>query len=157
MIGPIHTKKSLHQEKRHLIDEWSGFIFENVIGGEKPMIDIVLQEFEKDHLTGLIFPDDPNVCGLSVNREIAVRLSEKMNFKTGLPENALNFPVGGMFWARSRALKPLFDLNLDWGDYPEEPVPDEGTMLHAIERIIPSVVKATGFREAVNYVKGVSW
>ncbi len=156
VIGHIHTKKSVHQEKRHLIDEWSNFLFENVIGGRKPMIDVALQAFEKDPLMGLIYPDDPSIFGWMDNRDTALGLMMKMKLESSLPENAFNFPVGTMFWARPEALKPLFDLKLDWADYPEEPLPDDGTMLHAIERIIPSVVKATGFREAVTYVKGVS-
>lgn len=156
VIGHIHTKKSFHQEKRHLIDEWSNFLFENVIGGKNPMIDVALLEFEKDPLIGLIYPDDPSVFGWMDNRDIAIGLMQRMGLPHNLSLNSINFPVGTMFWARPKALKPLFDLNLDWGDYPEEPVPDDGTMLHAIERIIPSVVKEMGFREAVTYVKGVS-
>lgn len=156
VIGHVHTKKSLHQEKRHLIDDWCNFLFENMIGGKKPMIDIILRAFEEDAGKGLIYADDPNVFGWMDNRDIALGLIKKMKLESSLPENAFNFPVGTMFWARSEALKPLFDLKLDWADYPEEPLPDDGTMLHAIERIIPSVVKATGFREAVTYVKGVS-
>jgi hypothetical protein len=156
VIGHIHTKKSFHQEKRHLIDEWSNFLFENVIGGKNPMIDVALQEFEKDPLVGLIYPDDPSIFGWMGNRDIAIGLMQRMGLSHNLSLNSINFPVGTMFWARPKALKPLFDLNLDWGDYPEEPVPDDGTMLHAIERIIPLVVKEMGFREAVTYVKGVS-
>jgi len=46
------------------------------------------------------------------------------------------FLVGTMFWARSEAMKPLIHLNLQWEDYPEEPIPIDGSMLHALERII---------------------
>lgn len=156
VVGHVHTKKSLYQEKRSLIDQWSSFLYENSIGGKKPMIDIVLQSFEKDPLKGIIYPDDPNVFGWTNNKEIALGLMERMQLKSKLSGDAINFPVGTMFWARPEALKPLFDLKLEWSDYPEEPLPDDGTMLHAIERIIPSVVKEMGFREAVTYVKGVS-
>jgi lipopolysaccharide biosynthesis protein len=50
-----------------------------------------------------------------------------------------------MFWARVDALKPFFDLNLSWDDYPEEPLPCDGTMLHALERLIPAVVRNQGY------------
>lgn len=156
VIGHVHTKKSLHQEKRHLIDDWCSFLFENMIGGKKPMIDIVLHAFEKDAGKGLIYPDDPSVWGWMDNRDVAMGLMTRMGLSDNLLKKSINFPVGTMFWARSEGLKPLFDLKLDWSDYPTEPLPNDGTMLHAIERIIPLVVKEMGFREAVSYVKGVS-
>lgn len=156
VIGHVHTKKSIHQEKRHLIDDWCSFLFENMIGGKKPMIDIVLHAFEKDVGKGLIYADDPNIFGWMDNRDIAMGLMKKMGLSDRLDKQHINFPVGTMFWARPEALKPLFDLKLDWTDYPAEPLPNDGTMLHAIERIIPSVVKEMGYREAVTYVKGVS-
>ena len=59
-----------------------------------------------------------------------------MNIKTQLDKN-LNFPVGTMFWCRSEKLSTLINMELTWNDYPKEPIPIDGTMLHAIERIIP--------------------
>jgi lipopolysaccharide biosynthesis protein len=58
----------------------------------------------------------------------------------------INFPVGTMFWARTKALKPLFDLNLSWSDYPDEPLPYDGSMLHAIERILPIIIGKNSFK-----------
>jgi lipopolysaccharide biosynthesis protein len=62
-----------------------------------------------------------------------------------------------MFWARPRALAPLFGLRLDWGDYPEEPVPIDGTMIHALERLLPFAAGHAGFRYATTHVPGVTW
>jgi lipopolysaccharide biosynthesis protein len=61
-----------------------------------------------------------------------------------------------MFWARVESLRPLFDLKLTWDDYPNEPVPRDGTLLHAIERIFPQVVSSTGKTIAVTHVPGVT-
>ena len=67
-----------------------------------------------------------------------------------------NFPVGSMFWARTAALRPLLELGLGWDDFPEEPVPYDGSLLHAIERLLPFVVEGAGFRNAVTHVPGVT-
>lgn len=67
----------------------------------------------------------------------------------------IDFPAGSMFWARSQALLPLFDLGLGWDDYPEEPVPHDGTILHALERLVPVVVESRGFRVAVTHIPGI--
>ena len=155
VVGHIHTKKSLHHENRRLIDQWREFLLENVLGGRKPMIDVILEALERDPNLGLVFPDDPHVIGWMSNREIARDLMQRMELLNDLPDKFINFPIGTMFWARTQILKPLFDLKLDWSDYPEEPIPPDGTMLHAIERILPMLSEHSGYRNAVTYVKGV--
>jgi lipopolysaccharide biosynthesis protein len=62
-----------------------------------------------------------------------------------------------MFWARTKALMPLFDLKLGWDDYPEEPVPIDGTLLHAIERLLPFAARHAGYQYATTHVPGVTW
>ena len=49
-----------------------------------------------------------------------------------------------MFWARVHALKPLLTLALDWTDFPEEPVPIDGTVAR-IERLLPFVAQHAGY------------
>jgi lipopolysaccharide biosynthesis protein len=61
-----------------------------------------------------------------------------------------------MFWARTKALAPLFDLNLGWNDYPEEPVPYDGTILHAFERLLPFIARHAGYRFATTHIPGVT-
>jgi lipopolysaccharide biosynthesis protein len=45
---------------------------------------------------------------------------------------------------------------LTWGDYPLEPAPYDGSILHAIERMLPFIAESAGFRSAVTYVAGVT-
>lgn len=155
VIGHFHVKKSLDYKNRNLIENWINFLSENMLGGKKPMIDVILHAMEQDPGLGLVFPDDPHVIGWTGNRDRAASLMKRMGLKTGLPERFINFPVGTMFWARPQALKPLFDLNLDWSHYPEEPIPPDGTMLHAIERILPMISEQSGYRNAVTCIRGV--
>ena len=68
-----------------------------------------------------------------------------------------DFPGGTMFWARPEALKLLFDLGLDGNDYPDEPVPLDGTILHAIERLLPFVARQAGYRLLTTHVPDVTW
>ena len=70
--------------------------------------------------------------------------------------HSIDFPIGTMFWARPAALKPLFDLGLGWDDYPEEPVPIDGTMLHALERLVPVIATHAGFGLMTTHVPGVT-
>jgi lipopolysaccharide biosynthesis protein len=104
----------------------------------------------------LVFPDDPHILGWGKNLPYAVSLAQRLGVSEPLPRNTFNFPVGSMFWARTAALRPLFELGLSWDDYPEEPVPYDGSLLHAIERILPFVAESAGFRSAVTHVSGVT-
>jgi lipopolysaccharide biosynthesis protein len=42
-------------------------------------------------------------------------------------------------------------------DYPPEPLPHDGTILHAIERLLPFVARHAGCRFATTHVPGVTW
>jgi hypothetical protein len=155
VIGHVHTKKSLEYGNRYVIENWVNFLFENMIGGRKPMIDVILNAMEADPRLGLVYPSDPHVIGWMGNMDQATKILASMGLAAALPIKHIDFPVGTMFWARPGALKPLFDLRLNWSDYPQEPILADGTMLHAIERILPIVSDLEGYRKAVTHVRGV--
>ena len=107
-----------------------------------------------DPTLGLVFPDDPNVVGWTGNLPFAEDIGARLGLRDFPVE--FNFPVGTMFWARPGALAPLMGLGMQWDDYPAEPLGYDGTKLHAIERLVPFVARASGFRCAVTHVPGVT-
>jgi lipopolysaccharide biosynthesis protein len=127
---------------------------ENLLGGKAPMADIILNAMTQDERIGMVFPDDPHVLSWGKNRSYADDLGRRLNLPA-LPEE-INFPIGSMFWSRVSALEALFNLKLSWDDYPQEPLPADGSILHAIERLLPSIVIASGRTIAVTNVPGVS-
>lgn len=58
-------------------------------------------------------------------------------------------PYGSVFWFRPKALAPLFDHGWQHSDFPPEPLPQDGTISHAIERIYPFVAQSAGYYPAV--------
>lgn len=156
LVGHIHTKKSKDFNTPLAARNWSDFLFENLLGGEAPMGDLVLGRMAADPTIGLVFPDDPHAVGWDENRECAALLAKRMGIASPLPGQWLNFPVGTMFWARTAALKPLWNLAFTWQDYPVEPLPYDGTTLHAIERLLPLVAESAGYRNAVTHVPGIT-
>lgn len=153
IIGHVHTKKTSGFDIE-IIDRWRNFLLENLLGGTYKMADIIINRMTMDESIGLVFPDNPGVVGWDKNLPIAKQLAEKLHINP-LPKY-FNFPVGTMFWARVEAIRPLFKLNLTYEDYPEEPLPCDGTILHAIERLLPFIAMKEGYRNVLTNVKGIT-
>ena len=156
VVGQVHTKKSAHVTDRPVVEAWIDFLLENVLGGKHggAMLDSILSAMASNLSVGIVFPDDPNVMSWTGNRKHAEKIASRM--KVGpLPEQ-FNFPIGSMFWVRSAILKKFVELELAWADYEREPLPADGTMVHAIERLFGVVPPAMGMTCAVTNVRGVT-
>jgi hypothetical protein len=159
IIGHVHGKRSLHAGggiDPFFGERWREFLWQNLIGDRHPMMDIVLARLAGDETLGIVFPEDPYLHGWDDNRATAEGLAARMGMTDPLPPY-FDFPAGTIFWARTVGLKPLFDLRLGWEDYPREPAANDGTILNAIERLLPFVVRHAGYRFATTHVSGVTW
>lgn len=156
IVGHLHAKRSLHTGDSLLGERWREFLWQHLLGGLYPMMDTVIEHFSTNHDIGIVFADDPHLSDWDSNREVAERLAQQMGWTRPLP-SYFDFPVGTMFWVRPEAFEPIWRLNLSWHDYPEEPLPIDGSMLHALERMLPSVVQEAGFRYATTFIAGVTW
>lgn len=157
IIGHLHTKKSPHVADTGVVAAWSNFLLENMLGGPSggAMLDRILTKMAADPDVGIAYPDDPNVMGWKENegaaRHIAKRLKiEKLPFQ-------FNFPMGTMFWIRNNVLEHFVSLDLDWSDFPAEPLPHhDGTILHALERLFGIVPPIMDMKTIVTNVRGVT-
>lgn len=126
----------------------------------KEYVSNVINKFAEDDKIGILAPPVPMFgeyypavsgygCGWGINYHLCKDLAERLNITLHLDENkAPTAPYGSIFWFRVDALKPLFDLNLTYEDFPEEPVPCDGTISHAIERIHPYIAQSKGYYAA---------
>jgi hypothetical protein len=162
VVGHLHTKKTAVFKDESIGKDWHAFLMENLLGGlsggKSNMADIIIGHLATDPSIGVIFPDDPNaepyVVGWGRNKPYAETLGSQLGLNA-LPENLL-FPVGTMFWAKVEALLPIFNLGLDWQDYPAEPLPYDGSILHSLERLLPLVSSRRGFRSVLTNVAGIT-
>ena len=156
LIGHLHGKRSPEIDHGRVGGPWREFLWQHLAGGRHPMLDVIVDRFATDESLGLVFAADPHQSDWDANLALATALAERMGIEGALPP-FFDFPVGTMFWARPRALRPLFDLKLGWEDYPEEPVPVDGTLLHTLERLLPFAACRAGYRFAMTWVPGVTW
>jgi Rhamnan synthesis protein F/Glycosyl transferases group 1 len=151
VVGHFHGKRSPHVDKE-IGNRWRNFLWEHLLGGEFAMADNILRVFAEHPRVGLVFAEDPCLNGWDENFEIAKDLARRMKLARSLPTH-FNFPIGTMFWARPDALKQFNRLNLRLSDFPQEPLPIDGTLLHALERLVPFAVEDCGYEYATTYVR----
>ena len=147
----VHTKKS--KEKLDVGARWlrdiqrTLFRDANTVGA---IVDLVLNDPSIGLLGPRPYKEIVPFMTWGSNRVEADRLLSRAGLKTAHPQGGLlNFPAGSFFWFRPRALKSLFNLNLQVRDFPAEPIADDGTIAHAIERILPDFCTSGGFRQVL--------
>jgi glycosyltransferase involved in cell wall biosynthesis len=155
VFGHVHGKQSLSVDAT-MGNLWREFLWENLIGGAYPMLDLAAATFAAQPDLGLIMAEDPHLVGWDENRAIAETLATRMGIATPL-DDFFDFPLGNMFWSRPRALRPLLALSLAWDDYPNEPLANDGTLLHALERLVPYAAWHAGLGVAGLRAPGTTW
>lgn len=149
VVFHVHTKKSPHVDEKDGRN-WYQYCLENLLGGVGGnVLDKILREF-RDESLGLVYPSDPNSLGWGANLKYSETVLGRLGLEAGSGD--FNFPIGTMFAASKRLVRRLGDLSFDWDDYPSEPLPIDGTMLHAIERSIPCIAASLGLRQMLVYV-----
>lgn len=142
IVGHLHAKRSLVIGAA-AGDAWREFLLDTLLGDDNGVLAEILTLFAHDAKLGLIFPEDPHNVGWSQNRSYGEALAARMSPRPTITERPV-FPIGTMFWARRAVLEPFWNLHLTRQDLPTEPLPYDGSILHAVERLIPDTCKALG-------------
>jgi rhamnosyltransferase len=149
-------KKSSHIDPQNAAVSWSKKISENLLPSGT-YVENVISLFDDNPRLGLLSPTPPNHSVLFAipgrewevdydrTRALASRLDLRAPMSKDKPPVC---PLGGAFWFRAAALRKLFDSGWTYEDFPVEPLPLEGTLLHAIERIYPYVAQDAGYYSA---------
>ncbi len=144
----IHTKKSKHFENG---DEWRHYLLDNLLGS-KDYVKSILDRMDIDNKVGLIYPKTyPKIETWIVwgeNIEISRDLMNRLNLTPEYDEKP-EFPAGNMFWARTEAVKQMFEVGFKFDDFPEEAGQLDLTLAHAIERSWYYIAKANGYKRSI--------
>lgn len=154
----MHDKKAIQTRPGSVGASFGYVCNENVCKNAAHVLN-VLCEFEKDPYLGILCPPYPthglyfmNICsgGWGPNFENTKKLMKDLGIDAPVSgEKSPIAPYGSVFWFRPKALAPLFDHGWQHSDFPPEPLPQDGTISHAIERIYPFVAQSAGYYPAV--------
>ena len=149
----MHDKKSQGKEFITVGATFRDVLWENNLASPD-YINGIIKEFDDNPSLGLIVPPriyhgtyfytyTNNYWTLCYDE--VLDLLDKMEINSKISRDAPPLAIGNCFWAKYDALKPLFDLNWDYVDFPEEPMPADGTVSHALERIHGYVAASKGY------------
>lgn len=130
--GHFHMKKSIGSAQGGGI--WRKFLLDSLLG-DAQRISSALLEIKKEK-TGLVTTLDPYIVGWESNRRLLPEISNLVGRQ--LPDHPLLFPVGNMFWAKASVVRGAMDVFGKDYPWPNEPIPNDGTVCHLIERLWPA-------------------
>lgn len=150
-FAKVHTKRSLHREDG---DIWRKELYNAVIGREAFCSSIAAMS--DNPMIGMLGPDQHLV---SMDTYLGSNIERIKKYARALeidPETILDYSffAGTMFIARTRALEPLLTVGIADHDFEEEDGQTDGTLAHAIERVITLCVFAGGYRVGVSNSPG---
>ena len=136
-VAHIHSKKSLYAGAEQ--NSWRNYLFDALLGKPK-LLRKIFKAFDDNKRLGLVYPQPPpNMPYIAFtwlsNREVGQILLQRLNVAPP-PTTYFDFPMGTMFWARSKALKKFLELGLTFEDFPPERKQNDGTIAHAFERSV---------------------
>lgn len=146
----IHSKKSLYTGEEKA--EWRHWALDGVLKNKTAVAEILHYLKNAEPKAGLVFGEMTDTLPLMAlhwlrNEPKGRELCSRLNIK--FENNMFFYPVGSFFWARTDAIKPLFDLQLTYEDFDEEHGQIDATLAHALERVIACLVKQHGFRTCI--------
>lgn len=150
-VGFIHDKKSVAKEYITVGASFSDILWENMLY-DTNYINNIFEYMEMNEHIGLLCP--PNVSHgtyfssskdyWTINFDIAKSLASSLGINSVMERNIPPIAVGTAFWCKSEILKKLVDFNWEIDDFPLEPLPGDGSLSHALERILPYAAQDQG-------------
>lgn len=148
----VHDKKSPQKEYSTVGAVFCDMLWDSTLGSEN-YIRRILATFERDPHLGLLVPPAP-VHGTyfksgmdywTICFDETLRLAKRLGLAVPIRKNKPPVAVGSVFWCRTDALQPVFSAGWNYTDFPPEPLANDGTISHALERVLPYVAQARGY------------
>jgi lipopolysaccharide biosynthesis protein len=145
LVCKLHTKQSPHEADG---DGWRRTLIDGVLGSSC-QINQIVSSFRSDPDLGMVVADG-NIFRAYEHWAGDERLLAELLPRVGISSDVSNksFPGGSIFWIRSFLLRTLVGTGLSLGDFEPEPLPRDGALAHAVERMFGLVCEDAGMRVA---------
>lgn len=153
----IHDKKTTGGSDAEAVgDDFNDMLFENLLGSEY-YIRLIIKTFEKERMLGVLAaPEAYHGAYFSVlgrewtnNTENTQKLAKELGIKTKIFEDSPPYILSTAFWCRTKAIMPLFRKKWRYEDFPDEPLKMDGTLNHAVERLIMYSAQDEGYYSGI--------
>lgn len=152
----VHDKREKFAAAKQDSDFWIENLWENTIASKEYLANI-FDEFDNCPQLGLLVPPEPagmyqnawyrSFWGSSFTPTEYLAKELGLNSPISIDKPPITF--GTVFWCRYNALKKLFEKDWKYTSFPEEPLPADGTINHAVERILGYVAQDAGYKTAI--------
>jgi len=142
----LHTKRSPHSSTG---EQWADQLIATLAGSSR-QVRAIKAAFATDSQLGMLIPSNwegiRHLLHWGANFEIACMISNALwpQFKLSL-QAPIVFPAGMMLWFRPAALKPLIAAKDLLQRPANEPILNDGTSLHALERLTLHACEVGGY------------
>lgn len=148
----VHDKKEKKESLKKDAEEWIYSLWENTLGSQQYIENILYTLTAREDI-GLLVPPHMISDGLAhgymnkwgKNYEIAVGLAEAWGLNCNLDKKKNPITFGTVFWAKTKALRRLLERKWEYKDFDDEPLADDETISHAIERMFAYIVQDAGY------------
>lgn len=157
----VHDKKEKDKSNVKDADYFMRCLWENTLGSEV-YIKNIIRIFQENPSLGVMLPPEP--IGASIpyihmntweaNFPLMQSLAAKLRLNCDLDERKKPLSLGTAFWARTDSLEKLFRTGWKYEDFDEEPLANDGTISHAIERSLAYVAQDAGYDTGIVMTDG---
>jgi lipopolysaccharide biosynthesis protein len=142
-ICKVHSKRSTYVADG---DAWRRQLVDGILGSPE-MVESILRALDSDPDLGIVVADG-NIYSGADRWTGNERFLDELLPRIGINPDYLgrSFPGGGMFWIRSFVLRSFAGLKIDFDDFEPEPMPVNGALGHALERVYGLVCENAGMR-----------
>lgn len=148
----VHSKKSVYSGKEQY--GWRRYSLDCLLKDEET-VKKIFAVFESTNI-GLFYPETFGEMPIIAQDWLEnAGGGRKLLAELGIPfeDGFFNYPVGSFFWARTDAVKPVFDRRLKYDDFPPESGQTDGTLAHILERAIAFVSRSRGYIDAIHDIR----
>ena len=148
----LHDKKEKSVVLQEDVEKWVRSLWENTVGSEI-YIQNILKTLVSNPQLGILVPPTTLMPHFNMfyanawykNYDLAKKLAEDLGLRCNLDSSKTPITIGTVFWAKTSALKKLLQREWHYDDFLPEPLPGDGTISHAIERILAYVAQDAGY------------